>query len=140
MRCTLPLLAILCLAFAPAPFPRINRTDIQKLQGEWKVISEAFEGRMRPHRVSAIRFAGHSLSEASGGGRCDVILDESRCPKGMEMVYGAKLAEPVRLCAVYTLQGDVLRICYYSIQEGRPRDLSGKGTMQYLSVYRRSRR
>ena len=40
MRRGLPLLAVLCLAFAPAPFPRQRRPDaskgdLQAIQGKW---------------------------------------------------------------------------------------------------------
>jgi uncharacterized protein (TIGR03067 family) len=137
MRRVVPLLIVLSLGFAPAPLPR---TDIQKLQGEWELISRTFEGKQRPHEPQRIRFTGGHLAEADGSGRCDVALDASASPKGMAMVWGAKEVEPLRLQAVYALQGDTLRICYYSTQEGRPKDLSGIGTMHFLHVFRRVKR
>jgi uncharacterized protein (TIGR03067 family) len=139
MRRVLPLLIVLSLGFAPAPVFR-EKDDLKALQGEWELVSRTFEGKPRPHEPQRIRFTGGYLAEADGSGRCEVALDTSASPKGMEMVWGAKAVEPLRLQAVYALQGDTLRICYYSTQEGRPKDLSGIGTMHFLHVFRRVKR
>src|SRR5262249_45379198 len=45
VRRALPLLAVLSLAFAPAPLPRKERaTDLERLRGEWKLVSLTARG------------------------------------------------------------------------------------------------
>ena len=49
MRRALPLLAVACLAFAPAPFHRDARVDagkedLRRMQGEWVVVSRTRNG------------------------------------------------------------------------------------------------
>ena len=41
------LLAALSLAFAPAPLPRLAKpkTDLQKMQGDWEMVTETIAGR-----------------------------------------------------------------------------------------------
>ena len=74
MRRALPLLAILCLAFAPAPFPRpVRRPAVQVLAGAWDVDWGGTGARiyLRPNGSARFEYT-HNNSFWNGSWKCDV--------------------------------------------------------------------
>jgi hypothetical protein len=47
MRRVLPLIAVLLIGFAPAPFPKPNRSqeDLKKMQGSWELLYTVMNGK-----------------------------------------------------------------------------------------------
>ena len=60
MRRVLPLVAVLLMGFAPAPFPKQHRkTDLKKMQGEWDMVFFGQRGVMVEKRggfIVKVRF------------------------------------------------------------------------------------
>ena len=89
MRCVLPLVAMLSLAFAPAPFPKTsgratsNQISLRTFQGRWKVVSmesvnEAGRKTTTHWNVNRIRVEDDQLTYLAGDmpiGRNRITID-----------------------------------------------------------------
>jgi uncharacterized protein (TIGR03067 family) len=124
----LPMLAVLSLALAPAPFPRPPRKPMPaaSLQGQWEgahllVITP---GRATYHH-------GH-LREY------DLSVDASAVPPAYEMRGTGNIAGRV-LRGIFKVEGDTLILCYHSAGRERPAAFEGPGKGTYTAVYRRKK-
>src|SRR5947208_2033134 len=106
MRRALLLLAVLCLAFAPAPFPRPDRrpgcADLKAMQGEWVLVRETYAtGPPRPKRHLRASVAGrHIIISPSGdalAGQWVLALAPGKKPKTVDLtlVGGRRLIRAV---------------------------------------------
>ena len=75
MRHLLTFLAVLCLAFAPAPFLKSvpSKHDLKKLQGEWVLVRES-------HATGPPR-RKRDLAAVIKGGRVTFLPGATRCPE-----------------------------------------------------------
>lgn len=145
MRRVLPLLAVLPLAFAPAPRPKpADHFELRRLQGEWVLIAEYHEGKqLAPRKMSWVfRGRGFDLIDHEGNYRWDVTLDPRAKPKAMDQRSAHDGAGEVTVTkAVYQLEGGTLTTCYdMTTDADRPRDLSGKHAGHCLQVFKRKAR
>jgi uncharacterized protein (TIGR03067 family) len=148
MRRILALLALLVMGFAPAPFPKPERTGRDKLvamRGEWKLVSLSLDGR--PLRaaggMSAAVFDGNRLSLLDVDGvvisRWIVTLAPSKNPKRMDLKDAD--APDQTLLGIYKLDGDTLTLACANptIVSKGPTDFNPhKGTE--VSVYKRKKK
>jgi uncharacterized protein (TIGR03067 family) len=145
MRRILPLLALMSLAFAPAPFPKdTGKTDLRKLQGEWVQVREehADFGVMHPQRRLVI--TGNKATLYPGGDlaiAAVLALDAGRSPRTLELRFPGASPGQRLMRRSYRLDGDVLELCYDPARwEKAPRKISGKEDGLILETYRRKRR
>jgi uncharacterized protein (TIGR03067 family) len=135
----LPLLVLLTLAFAPAPFPRPQRRadpglSEQRVQGEWKTVSmESFtpDGRKQKHpwRVTMVRVKGRRWTFFGGDGRIlandDTALDTSTRPTSLDWYDGQRggiqgSPSPTWV-GLIRLSGDTMQVIYVQgARERRP--------------------
>jgi uncharacterized protein (TIGR03067 family) len=146
-RSALLLLALLSLAFAPAPLPRPakrgpNGEELKKMQGTWALVSEREEGRqLRVGNVRAV-IEDNDLTFFVGGkktGEWTFTLNATTKPKALDM----QMCPPGDLLirAVYALEGDTLTICQGGlVPRRRPADLSGQGPLGIKQVWKRVKR
>ena len=135
MRRALPLLAVLSLAFAPAPLPRKERTtDLERLRGEWKLVSITLQGAPQRWLPDAVIIEGDRIRYLLGGravSEWTLSLDARSSPRRCVMRGMGVAREQEIAVGVYALHGDVLRLCYRYTIDGPPAEdfrSDGKGT------------
>jgi uncharacterized protein (TIGR03067 family) len=145
MHRILPLLALMSLAFAPAPFPKErSKSDLRKLQGEWVQVREenAHFGVTHPQRRLVI--AGSKATLYPGGQLtigAALSLDPGRSPRTLEFRFPGAPAGQRLMRKSYRLDGDVLELCYDPANwEKPPRKISGKEDGLIVETYRRKKR
>jgi len=134
-------LAVLSLAFAPAPKRKLDPTskeDLKKMQGHWVLTSITFEGGPAAC-VGAGRMtvSGTRMQEPWLGGKgvteYTITLNAAKTPKKLDAVLRG---EVLRL--VYELSGDELRMCYTAGgSKVRPAAVDDSKKGHYLEVWRR---
>jgi uncharacterized protein (TIGR03067 family) len=129
MRRMLPLLAVLCLAFAPAPFPKRSRQaadDLKALQGTWVTDNGLVEARFERDRVSYYRKGAlvHVYR---------VTLDTFAKPKAFDLAG----ADGRNYQGIYSLEKDTLTM--YSRGPRDPRPAAFKASDEYQEVMKRKK-
>jgi uncharacterized protein (TIGR03067 family) len=147
MRCFLPLLAVLLVGFAPAPFPRTDSTkaDLKKLQGEWVRVSHTIGGTPLSPAGATLVIAGDRLEYGEHPGKegWEVELNARTTPKRLDRTWRrSQLLPSAGWIGVYSLQGDTLTICSVrnADDEDRPKDLEGKLPGHVVEVFKRQKR
>ncbi len=156
MRCFLPLLAVLCLAFAPVPFPKpakpdASKLDQKKIQGTWAVSRRTINGADQTARSSdmTVVIVGDRIRFVVGGDprtEWTFTLDPTKQPKLLDRkkVWGkgaaanaAKTGPSYR--GIYRLDGDTLQFVHSTGPGGleRPTDFAGKRRGETLYVLKR---
>jgi uncharacterized protein (TIGR03067 family) len=163
VRRIVPLLTVLLLGFAPAPFPKPEPrrpSDLARLQGEWEVVEVADKkGRTKPSEAGVsvrfviasnrviIRLAGKDL-------RCDdctadLALDPAATPKQVtwkpiSVRSGDKTEraeDDLKLVGIYRLVGDDLVICAENDKEQKfPASFDVSGSSRSVLVVCRRKR
>jgi uncharacterized protein (TIGR03067 family) len=144
-------LAALCLAFAPAPFPKkdryVQRDDLETMQGLWRMTSYDSNGRPIGHSYK-VRIKGNNWTFISinGAQESDTAtytynLDYKVSPRAFEWTYGPNSNSG--WVGSYRLEngGKKLTVIFGSgtlkTLQNRPTDFNGtptyKMTLEYLS-------
>ena len=131
----------LCLAFAPAPFPKSgrpagNEDDLKKLQGKWlRVQSNGQPTDRAPATITGDRMQFSSASDA-----WILKLDATKSPRRIDFVKVGEKGNFYR--GVYRVEGDTFTysIRYGASEENRPLslDLDKRGDA-WVQVYKRQR-
>jgi uncharacterized protein (TIGR03067 family) len=148
MRRFLPLLCVLSLGFAPAPFikpsgPRRPADDLAMLQGEWAQVKYAIGGGgLRDTRGGGnfVRFAGGKMSFHTGARMntsWSFTLDPMKSPKWIDLRNDAGRT----LMCIYKIEGDTLTFCFRNAvgAPDRPAEFKPEGRVG-LGVYERRKR
>jgi uncharacterized protein (TIGR03067 family) len=145
-RIFLPLVAGLCLAFAPAPFPRPmkpGQSDLKALQGEWDRDRVTIGGILYSEkgRETSILIAQDRMKYAVAGKPTNewvFTLNKDTKPPELDRkgVKGAALGFTYR--GIYRLEGDTFTLC--SRDNVRPMDFDTPGTGVYVEVFKRKKR
>jgi uncharacterized protein (TIGR03067 family) len=142
VRRVLPLIAVLCLAFAPAPFPKRAVNDLKQLQGMWVLSFTSYSGK--PARVTDLRWivSGNKLTIAEEGSihHWTFTLNPAPSTKEVDMrTPSGEKAGDLLLKAIYTVDRDTLKVCYIGNQWAvRPKNMSGAG--HFLLVFKKMNR
>src|SRR5262245_33350458 len=142
MRSVLPLLAVLPLAFAPAPMQKpTDQAELRRFHGLWVLVSE-FHGSVVQSRQLRWTVSGRSVVRTDDHGtyRWEVTLAPTATPKALDMrlLRRGRLEEPLR--AIYTLKGDTLTLCYDMGQSTlRPRVDSSTNPSHCRQVFKRKK-
>jgi uncharacterized protein (TIGR03067 family) len=95
------------------PVTKAAKEEMAKLQGSWKVISWQAAGKDIPFGEGMqLVVKGDTMALRAGGKEVkawSITVDPSRKPKAMDWIMGE---EKVPLPAIYSLEGDDLRICF----------------------------
>jgi uncharacterized protein (TIGR03067 family) len=144
MRRFIPLLALLSLAFAPAPLPKRHKGagDLDKLQGTWVLTWEEAAGEpyRGPRRVIVIKGSRFRFLDEKNARVSDwsLTLDATSGPKRFDMTDLDRPASS--LWGDYCVEGDVLKTSYTWQQGERPRDVNSHTLRRIFSVYQRLNR
>jgi uncharacterized protein (TIGR03067 family) len=141
MRRALLLLVLLSLGLAPAPLPRPgpSKADMEKMRGTWSVVRVEPPGpheRMFDPAFKAVIADGAFTqlnSQGEPAARWKLTLDGRKKPGRLTTAEGA-------LLAIYTIEGDVLRISFYSdgaTTKLRPSAFEVRDPRQQTVTYRR---
>jgi uncharacterized protein (TIGR03067 family) len=108
-RLVLLLAGCLSLAFAPAPFPRpikrdLNKEDLKLLQGTWKEPG-GFVWMISGSRL-IFMVGGKTISE------WQITLNARKKPKQFDLHWRAGSGQGVSPLGIYRLQGDILTVCF----------------------------
>jgi uncharacterized protein (TIGR03067 family) len=143
MRLVLPFLAVLLLAFAPAPFPRREqrRADdslaVKDLVGTWRTVAllhPPSDVALDPkdHGVATVTISDARWVFASGSG-FDLRIDHAKQPAQIDLMYvGQK--DPHGM-GIIERRGDTLRVIY--AWEKRPTGFEGQPKGCYLLTLKR---
>jgi uncharacterized protein (TIGR03067 family) len=149
MRACALLLAVVSLAFAPAPFPKQgdpNKEDLKKMQGSWTTVRRTYGGKpMTGRGEMTVVISGDRVKYlVDGMVRTEwiITLDAKKQPKifDRKKVSGAGAGQILR--GVYRLEGDTLSTCYCQergVSLERPTDLEGAKAGEWLHVMRRKK-
>jgi uncharacterized protein (TIGR03067 family) len=144
MRRALPLLTLLCLAFAPAPpyrpKPDRSKEDLQKLQGAWRRVRITIDGEAHSEvgRETTILIAEDRMKYAVVGKPTNewvFSLDGKARPPRLDRQGIKGAANGLTYLGVYRLAGDGFVLC--SREGARPADFGGAGAGVYVEVYER---
>jgi uncharacterized protein (TIGR03067 family) len=141
-RCLPPVvIALLAVAFAPAPFPRrpasgSTADDLEALQGAWVFDHSLENGKRIPGgRKPVWRIEGDRLTTSLDGkeqSRCYLTLHGSTSPRCIDLRARRTDTDPAP--GRYRLMGNTLTV---SFGQTRPRDLSGFGPSNGVWVFKR---
>jgi uncharacterized protein (TIGR03067 family) len=143
MSHVLPLLAVLCLAFAPAPVPRHwcdAAGEIRKLQGTWVLEREDLDGKQTEEVPAKIEWLieGESVRNLVRGQ--ELYRTTFRVSAGHPMAFDLMERDgSVASRGIYALEGDKLTIAFALEGGSRPRDFrpaEGKVVRVYHRVKR----
>lgn len=133
--------SVFALGFAPAPFPKPEpaRGDLERLRGEWLLVSSTQGGKASgPRAHTAFVIAGDRLTVYQDGrfaSEWRISLDSTR-PGQIDFLRRLLGAES-RIKGVYELDGDTLR--FWSGPGDRPTDRDAGAPGVIHEVLRRSR-
>ncbi|MBY0232081.1 MAG: TIGR03067 domain-containing protein [Gemmataceae bacterium] len=130
MRRTLPLLAIACLGFAPAPFLKPRAKPSHEIIGLWRGNYDLL--------VTANR-----MTYNPGGVRpyaYDLRLDDSARPHAYDITIPPGSFEGNGAVGIYRIEGDTLTVSYSPAGTPRPTAFHGPGSGAHTEVYRRVKR
>jgi uncharacterized protein (TIGR03067 family) len=119
MRTFAPMVAAAGLLFA-SDDP--TRSELDKYQGTWVLLSEEFEGEKVPAEALkdlSYTVQGHEiLFKSNGKDRSAIVkLDPSRNPKTYDLVRDDGL---LSLRGIYSWDGEMIKICFAQDQGARP--------------------
>ena len=142
-RLLLLALAVLPLAFAPAPFPRSGRArplgDLERLQGVWEIVESRYEGAESEMNKGArieVRGGRWSFSfprEREASLHWDFSLDPASMRSEFKNLDGSRAS-----LGVYRFEGDSFVLCY-STREGVQPTSVERDTHTFLQMRRTGR-
>jgi hypothetical protein len=150
MRRVLPLLAVLCLAFAPAPFPRPGRPvdDFSELAGTWVLVRltegvpeedlRISRGRMAYGPESRRHSYRFSLRGTKRAGAFELTREFGGELEAVSYVGILKL-EAVSYVGILKLEGEALRLSYGPPERGTPAAFDGPGRGALNATYVRKK-
>ena len=142
MRRAMLLLAVVCLAFAPAPLPKPDRrSDAQKLEGEWERVRLYNGGSVFPEKPGEVTLtisgtvAAFSLRGMEQT-KWDVKLAPLKSPKGLDLV-GQGDSNGTIQHGIYRLEGGTLTYCYHG--SARPTSFDPAAPGVFIQVLKRKK-
>ncbi len=123
----------------------LPQTDLDKIQGKWKIVSAVFDGKAIPKsEVAYWIFEGEEILTLDSNGnavgpqpadyRAVYRLDENHEPGWVDLDIVSGKPD----LAIYELNGDTLRICLSSVAGKRPTAFESKaGSRNALMVLKR---
>ncbi|HYV39571.1 MAG TPA: TIGR03067 domain-containing protein [Gemmataceae bacterium] len=132
MKSLVTSVAVLCAAtlLAAEQQGAKPKTDHELIQGTWQVVS-AQEAGKSPKIPDDLRFVITADTLFIKPGKDDAIgmkykLDPSMKPKAMDTTHEIDPGKPISQLAIYTLDGDELKVCLEAAGKPRPMKFESK--------------
>src|SRR5262249_55559147 len=113
-----------------------SKKELDKLQGNWTIVSDDREGKPAATDRDAMVTVREDQFTTKSGSKVlrtgTLKLDPSKSPKEIDVTYTEGEFKGQTLKGVYTLEGDSWKICYGLPGGDRPRSVpqkAGKGQM-----------
>jgi uncharacterized protein (TIGR03067 family) len=133
MIAALGLLLAACNRQAPVPTPK---TDLDRLQGTWNLVSAMQDGKALPEdkvkqttivfKGDTFRFPGSAEYATSKAGT--IKLDESKTPKEMDAISTDKEV----MLGIYVLQENGYKVCFAPAGKPRPTEFTSTPGSGYI--------
>jgi uncharacterized protein (TIGR03067 family) len=114
----------------------------KRLEGTWKVVAVEKEGKQAPpEAVKGLKWVITADKIVwTDERKSDFLykLDPTKKPKAIDLIFPERRTEDT--LAIYSLEGDDLKVCVKAKGEGRPSEFAAKaGTGQMLYILKRER-
>jgi uncharacterized protein (TIGR03067 family) len=129
----------------PAQNAKDAKQELDKLQGEWTLVSTEVRGKKRPDTENAV--SKLTISENQwvvtyrdfrSNARATIEIDPSKDPKTIDLTLRGE-EEPAR--GIYKLEGDTLTVCYNATVGGeRPKEFKTTQETGVLDVLKRAKK
>jgi uncharacterized protein (TIGR03067 family) len=104
-----------------------NKDDLKKLQGKWKPVTIIHDGEVStPKKTSIWVFSGTKLIYPSFQTEDEIKLDASKNPKELDVRVIRKGEKTTEHKAIYSIEGDKLKVCVDIADKGRPTAFESK--------------
>jgi uncharacterized protein (TIGR03067 family) len=133
------LLTLNCLVAAEQKDPA--KDEIEKLQGDWMMVSSETSGKKAPDnivKISSVSIKGDQWLAKLGGRetKFTIKVDPTKSPRTIDFTGPSSTGE-VTSPGVYKLEGDSLTVCIAGRGKDRPKEFKSEdGSM--LLVYKRA--
>ena len=125
--------------------PRMN--DIAELEGTWACVSATVDGRPLPKETTALLRLTLTRDRYKTEKGTEVLFDStytinpSKNPKHINMIGTEGDLKGKEAQGIYSLEKDVLQICYTMPGDGRPEKFkSPAGSKAYLVIWQREQK
>ena len=121
------------------------KQELDKLQGEWTLVSTEVGGKKRPDTENAVSKLTISENQwvvtyrdSPSTARATIEIDPSKDPKTIDLTFRGE-KEPAR--GIYKLEGDTLTVCYNATVGGeRPKEFKTTQETGVLVVLKRAKK
>jgi uncharacterized protein (TIGR03067 family) len=118
------------------------KSDLEKLQGAWNIVSLEMEGQKYPPGGSRIVIEGGRFVSLNMGAEYEgtVTVDESSSPKTFDLAFDNGPEAGNQALGIYELSGDAWKICLALAGKKRPAEFASKpGTGHALELLERDK-
>jgi len=145
-RLLLIILATVFLTAAETPLDEASTKDLEKLQGDWAVLSMTRDGEKIPdddaqaifRTVKGTQYTVFRFDKAIGKGT--FTLDATKTPKTIDALAANSPKEKV-MRGIYEISGDTYKVCFGAPGKDRPTEMTAKeGTGHTLTVWQREKK
>jgi uncharacterized protein (TIGR03067 family) len=127
--------------------PDANKTDLERMQGDWAAVSMIHDGHKLPdddaqslfRSVTGAQYTVFLFKKAISKGAFKI--DATRKPKTIDFEPASGAAKSPRILGLYKLDGDRWQICYALPGKDRPQEMTAKeGSGHTLAVWEREKK
>ena len=142
VRAILPLVAVLLTA-AAAP-AQDTKKELEKLQGEWTMVSLESRGEKVPEETVkqyrlTIKGDQWTVSSDMGTNEATFKIDPSKDPKTIDLTF-KRADEAIPSRGIYKLEGDTLTLCRTVGDRERPKEFKTTADAGQLVVWKRTKK
>jgi len=122
------------------------KKELAKLEGEWNVEKvEAGGNGLTPDQLKELKsvtFKGNTFTSIAGAAKVEgtIKIDPARKPKTMDITLKAGADKDKVYKAIYSLEGDEMKMCGSELDKDRPKDFDVKDKKNHtLMVFKRAK-
>jgi uncharacterized protein (TIGR03067 family) len=142
---TLSIMAAACLLVGAGGGNEAVKKDMEKLEGEWSMVSGEISGQSMPEQylkgskrsakdgVTTVTIAGTTFMKAK------YTVNPLKNPKTIDYQMLEGFTKGKTQLGIYEIEGDTIKFCFAAVGADRPNDFSSKpGSGRTLSVWKRA--